>query len=55
MKLLRVDKQKMPMNAKATPFVQTQEIDKHNSFDFDLWVKQVKPQLLAALKKRGEK
>lgn len=55
MKLLRVAQQKMQMNAKVTQFVQTQEIDKHNSFDFDLWVKQVKPQMLAALKKRGEK
>ena len=34
---------------------QTLVRENKNNFNFDLWAKEVKPQLIAALKKRAEK
>lgn len=34
---------------------QTLVNDRKNNFNFELWAKEVKPQLIAALKKRAEK
>ena len=45
----------MEMNTQVKNTVQTPVGQEHNNLNFDLWAKEVKVQLIAALKKRGEK
>lgn len=43
------------MNTGVKKFVKASASDNNDSFNFELWAKEVKPLLLAALKKRAEK
>jgi hypothetical protein len=46
----------MVINFRKTPLsqpIKAQDSDSSHSFDFDNWVREVKPQLLAALQKRA--
>lgn len=43
------------MKTEVKKSVQTRVGDNNDTFNFEIWVREVKPQLLAALKKRSEK